>query len=81
MTTSVSQKVATCRSAWELRMAFKIVTAHAMSRVVVLEKFDTLWDEVNQAAALMASTPQLTEYVALLKEMQRWYADELKGPF
>jgi hypothetical protein len=69
------------RSAAELRLAFKTMTAYPLPRVLALEKFDSLWDEVNRAAAMaMPATAVLREYIVLLKEMQDWYEDVLKGP-
>jgi len=68
------------RSAAELRLAFKTMTAHHLPRVVALEKFDSLWDEVNRAATSASATVGITEYIALLKEMQHWYSEDLKGP-
>lgn len=68
------------RSAAELRLAFKTMTAHHLPRVVALEKFDSLWDEVNRAATSASATVGITEYIALLNEMQHWYSEDLKGP-
>jgi hypothetical protein len=69
------------RSAAELKLAFKTMTAHRLPRVLALEKFDALWDEVNRAAAAaMLATDALPEYVALLQEMRSWYKEVLKGP-
>ncbi|CAE6763400.1 hypothetical protein R69927_01034 [Paraburkholderia domus] len=77
---SASHAPAVHRSAAELRLAFKTLTAHHLPRVVALDKFDSLWDEVNRAATSASATAGITEYVALLKEMQLWYTEELKGP-
>jgi hypothetical protein len=76
-----SNESSRCRSAAELRLAFKTMTAHHLPRVTALEVFDNLWDEVNRAASVvMPATAALAEYIALLKEMQNWYDDVLKGP-
>jgi hypothetical protein len=69
------------RSAADLRLAFRTMTAHHLPYVPALEAFDTLWDEVNRAATVaMPQADSLTDYIALLKEMQNWYVDVLKGP-
>jgi hypothetical protein len=68
------------RSPAELRIAFKSMTAQRLPRATALSTFDLLWDEVNHAAASQSNTVSLTAYVALLKEMQGWYSDELRGP-
>ena len=56
------------------------MTAHHLPRVIALEKFDVLWDEVNRAATSQSATANITDYIALLKEMQHWYTEDLKGP-
>lgn len=69
------------RSAAELRLVFETMTAHPLPRVLVLEKFDVLWDEVNRSATFaMSSTRALPDYIVLLKDMQDWYKDVLHGP-
>jgi hypothetical protein len=56
------------------------MTARQLPRVVALEKFDSLWDEVDRAATSASATGGIMEYVALLKDMQHWYTEDLKGP-
>jgi hypothetical protein len=68
------------RSAAELRIAFKSMAVQRLPRATALEKFDLLWDEANRAAVSQSDTVALSAYVALLKEMQGWYSDELHGP-
>jgi hypothetical protein len=40
---------------------------------------DLLRDEGNHAAASQSDTVAPAAYVALLKEVQGWYSDELRG--
>jgi hypothetical protein len=56
------------------------MTARQLPRVVALEKIDSLWDEVDRAATSASATGGIMEYVALLKDMQPWYTEDLKGP-
>ena len=56
------------------------MAALRLPRAAALEKFDTLWDEVNGAAMRLSDSNSLVDYVALLKEMQAWYAEVLHGP-
>lgn len=77
---ALSSEIPTCRSAVELRIAFRSMAALRLPRAAALEKFDTLWDEVNGAAMRLSGSNSLVDYVALLKEMQAWYAEVLHGP-
>ena len=56
------------------------MAAQRLPREIALEKFDFLWDEANRAAAMLSGTGAISDYVALLKEMQDWYTAELHGP-
>jgi hypothetical protein len=67
------------RSAVELRIAFKSMAAQRLARETALASFDTLWDDVNRAAMLQSNSNALNDYVALLKEMQAWYTEVLRG--
>jgi hypothetical protein len=67
------------RSAVELRIAFKSMAAQRLARETALASFDTLWDDVNRAAMLQSDSNALNDYVALLKEMQAWYTEVLRG--
>ncbi|MGA7780686.1 MAG: hypothetical protein WCA85_23710 [Paraburkholderia sp.] len=75
-----SSEISHHRSAVELRVAFKSMAVQRLPREAALARFDTLWDEVNGAAMLLTNSNALADYVALLKEMQAWYAEVLRGP-
>jgi hypothetical protein len=68
----------TCRRASTIRIAFKTMTTQRLPRPTAFEKFGVLWDETNHAAVLLLDTPEIAEYLALLKEMDKWYQEQLK---
>jgi hypothetical protein len=68
----------TCRSASAIRIAFKTMTTQRLPHDTAFEKFGVLWDETNRTAVLLLNTPEIAEYLALLKEMDKWYQEQLK---
>lgn len=57
----------------DLEYDFAELLASRLPLVVAREKFDHLWDEVNEAAAVAVSSPQAGSYLGLLKRMQHTY--------
>ena len=68
----------TCRSAAAIRIAFKTMTTQRFPHATAFEKFGVLWDETNRAAVRLLDTPEIGDYLALLKEMDKWYQEQLK---
>jgi hypothetical protein len=68
------------RSASAIRTAFKTLTSQRLPSATALDKFTLLWDETNRAAAMSLNTTAISEYLALLREMDRWYQEQMKAP-
>lgn len=71
----------THRSAFDIRIAFKVLTQQRLARSPAFEKVDDLWDEANRAAVALMETAAIGDYVALLNEMDRWYRNEQQELF
>jgi hypothetical protein len=63
----------THRTPPELRGDFKLISTERLPVATALEKFDRLRDETNTAAARLASTQDIGEYITLLQDMDAWY--------
>jgi hypothetical protein len=66
---SLSLRIARSRSAEELSFAFSVLLTQPLSRPEAAERFENLWDEVNQAAQSCADGDAAFHYVALLQKM------------
>ena len=64
------------RSAGEIRIAFKILTANMLARPDKMDAFESLWDEANKATMEVITTLVAQDYLALLREMNRWHQEE-----
>lgn len=61
------------RSAEELSFAFSVLLTQPLSRPEAAARFETLWNEVNDAAQSCADSDAAFSYIALLHSMdQRW---------
>jgi len=58
---------------------FVELVAARLPLAIASEKFESLWDEVNLAAAGVISRPEVNRYIALLIRMQGVYESKYRG--
>jgi hypothetical protein len=69
---------ATHRTAEEISFAFASLLALPLARPEAARRFQLLWDEANEGAYACFARAPMSDYVVLLKDMdKRW---RLKGP-
>ncbi|MEM5385554.1 MULTISPECIES: hypothetical protein [Paraburkholderia] len=59
------------RSAEELSFAFSVLLTQPLSRPEAAVRFETLWNEVNDAAQSCVDSDAAFSYIALLHRMDR----------